>query len=469
MCKESKKVFIFLPDGVGLRNFAFNKFYEVGQEKKLDISYWNNTVFSLKDSFNYQEVKITNSKSHPFTDLFKRARKEIELKQNYKNFKNKAYLSYHFPYSFTGIKTALKSSFVILLSTVFNSEKGLVYIRKKINSLERKSAYYKRTKAQLEQEKPDFIFSTNQRPLSAIAPLLAAKDLKIPTATFIFSWDNLPKGMMVVETDYYFVWSNYMKQELLKYYPYINENQIRVVGTPQFDVHFKEELFISKENFYTQNNLDKSKEYICYSGDDVTTSPNDQFYLEDVALAVKEYNKTASQKIGVIFRRCPVDFSKRYDKVLQNFSDIIVAVNPIWKPVGKEWNTIMPTPEDTKLLINTMRFSKAVINLGSTMVFDAASHHKPCAYVNYNTNKKADKKWNVAKIYKYIHFKSMPNQNAVIWLNSKERILPMLKEMLGNPLKYSKNAQRWMDVINTPPHQNATETIWNEIEKIINE
>jgi hypothetical protein len=35
--------------------------------------------------------------------------------------------------------------------------------------------------------------------------LLAAQQLGIPTATFIFSWDNLPKATMVVETDYYFV------------------------------------------------------------------------------------------------------------------------------------------------------------------------------------------------------------------------------------------------------------------------
>jgi hypothetical protein len=38
--------------------------------------------------------------------------------------------------------------------------------------------------------------------------LLAAQQLGIPTATFIFSWDNLPKATMVVETDYY-VWSDH--------------------------------------------------------------------------------------------------------------------------------------------------------------------------------------------------------------------------------------------------------------------
>jgi hypothetical protein len=36
----------------------------------------------------------------------------------------------------------------------------------------------------------------------------AAQELGIPTATFIFSWDNLPKATLVLEPDYYFVWSD---------------------------------------------------------------------------------------------------------------------------------------------------------------------------------------------------------------------------------------------------------------------
>ncbi|MCH3884992.1 hypothetical protein [Tenacibaculum aquimarinum] len=129
----------------------------------------------------------------------------------------------------------------------------------------------------------------------------------------------------------------------------------------------------------------------------------------------------------------------------------------------------MPTKEDTNLLINTIRFSEAVINLGSTMIFDAASHNKPCAYVNYNTSKKIDKNWSVEKIYKYIHFKSMPTKHAVVWINSEEKIIESILELLDNPKKYSNNAKMWMNIINKPPHTNATSCIWNEISIILNE
>ena len=64
----NKKVFIFLPDGVGLRNFAFTQFKDIGAEKGYEIVYWNNTVFSLKEELGYEEVKIEKSFSND-TDI----------------------------------------------------------------------------------------------------------------------------------------------------------------------------------------------------------------------------------------------------------------------------------------------------------------------------------------------------------------------------------------------------------------
>ena len=190
-----------------------------------------------------------------------------------------------------------------------NSESGLNRIRKNISKNERKTKLYFDSLATLQTENPAMVFCTNQRITTAVASILAAQDLGIPTATFIFSWDNLPKGTKIIETDYYFVWSEHMKNELQYYYPQVNENQIIVTGTPQFVPHFDKKIIESKETFYEKHHLDFNKKYICFSGDDVTTSPNDPQYLSDVVKAVK-YLNTKGNNIGILFRRCPVDFSK---------------------------------------------------------------------------------------------------------------------------------------------------------------
>ncbi len=462
----NKKIIIFLPDGVGLRNFAFTNFHKLGKEKGYAITYWNNTIFPLKKEFGYEEIKIDYAKSHIVSEIYKRARKEIELKQNVKNFNDTTYFSYQFPQSYSSIKKAIKSIAVTGLSMLYNSEKGLEKIRNKIFQLERKTTYYQKAKAQLIAEKPALVFCTNQRPLLAIAPLLAAQDLGIPTATFIFSWDNLPKATLVVQSDYYYVWSEHMKTEMLNYYPHINKKQLKIVGTPQFEPHFNTELLETKEQFFKTHKLDSTKKYICFSGDDITTSPYDAYYLEDVAIRIKKMNENGAN-LGIVFRRCPVDFSDRFDAVLETYKNLIIPINPDWKSYGNQWNKVMPTPADFQLLANTIKHTELVINVGSSMVFDAVCHNKPCIYINYNHEKANLKKRDIHKIYKYIHFKSMPSKKAVLWFNSKEEIQKVIEKALNNPTETIENAKKWFEVINIKEPTIASENSWKSIQEQI--
>ena len=86
------------------------------------------------------------------------------------------------------------------------------------------------------QTRPAVLFCSHQRPSAVLPPVLAARSLGIPTATFIFSWDNLSsKGRIAAPFDHYLVWSEHMRGELLRYYPDVAPERIHVVGTPQFE------------------------------------------------------------------------------------------------------------------------------------------------------------------------------------------------------------------------------------------
>ncbi len=460
---SNKKIFILLPDGVGLRNFAFTDFYYKGRAKGMDLVFWNNTPFDLA-KIGFEEIKLKQNRSSLLLEVLKNARKEIELNYNIRKSKDYVYDSYRFPFSYATLKSSLKSYIIRFIIQLFDSEKGLEIVRSLIKKAERSSNFYSESYELLKIQKPDLVFCTNQRISLAIAPLLAAQDLKIPTATFIFSWDNLPKGTMLVETDYYFVWSSHMKEELSYYYPYIKENQILVTGTPQFENHFQLNNIIDKGLFFSQNGLDVQKKYICYSGDDVTTSPYDPNYLLDLIKAVRNLNERGLQ-LGIIFRRCPVDFSARFNSILEENKDIVTAIIPKWDKVGEGWNTILPTKEDSILQLNIIAHTELVVNLGSSMVFDYVSHKKPCAFMNYNPESK-DSSWSVEKIYNYVHFRSMPD-NAVVWLNSPDEIADKIEMMLRDEAqKVVANAQEWFEKINQHPAKDASKRIWEGIAKI---
>jgi hypothetical protein len=257
-----------------------------------------------------------------------------------------------------------------------------------------------------------------------------------------------------------------MKGELQSYYPHIIDSQIKVVGTPQFETHFQ---LAPKdiEEFYWKYKLSDQTKYVLFSGDDITTSPKDEQFLEAICKAVGVLNKDSDQSYGVLFRPCPVDFSSRYDQVLDEYASIITKLQPYWEKQGNSWNTILPTKADALLLANTINASSIVINLGSSMVFDAVCHYKPTAFINFNPSGINLESWSVKKIYDFIHFQSMPNKNAVIWLNSKDEIVDKLKEGLNNPEKYVKNAKEWFELINQHPPQKASERVVKSIGQII--
>lgn len=463
---RNNKIFILLPDGVGLRNFAYTAFYNKGIAKGFDITFWNQTPFDLA-ALGFKEIKIKDGVHSQITEILKKARVRIELDSNKKRSRDKVYDSYRFPLSYRNPKHIIKSSCVRVLSLLFWSAKGQKKLREWIFAQERRTAYYKKCIEVLKTERPAVVFCTNQRTVSSIAPLLAAQALGIPTATFIYSWDNLPKATLMLEPDYYFVWSNHMRDELLYYYSFIKPEEVIVTGTPQFEVHTYENNVDSREDFFREYGLELDRKYICYSGDDITTSPNDPQYLEDTARAVNALNSEKGQRLGIIFRRCPVDFSDRFDAVLEKYKDVVTVINPKWEAVGAGWNTVLPTKADMRLLMNTITHSELVVNLGSSMVFDYASFGKACAFINYDVENCSVANWSVKKIYNYVHFRSMPSRDSVLWINSPGEIAGVIEEGLGNKLETIGHAEEWFAKINQYPAKDASERILAGFERII--
>lgn len=135
------KIVILLPDGIGLRNFAYSEFHTIGEKENFDLVFWNNTPFDLT-TLGFTEIKIGNSKSHPLTETYKNARKQIELNLNIRRTKDRVYDTYRFPFSYTTVKKAIKSSVTQIMTFTHSSQYGLTGIRKKIKRKERKTLYY---------------------------------------------------------------------------------------------------------------------------------------------------------------------------------------------------------------------------------------------------------------------------------------------------------------------------------------
>ncbi len=461
-----RKLFILIPDGVSLRNYAYTDFFKEANQVFV-VKYLNKTVFDLEKELGIPEIKLRKNKSHLLSDILKKIKIKKELQQFYLRFNEPVYLSYIFkekrPSKVKPIvkfylgKIIEKSGYV--LSTNI--------LQRIIHFFERTTSAYKEARNILEKEKPDFLLNTSQRSMQAISVILAAQDLGIPTATFIYSWDNLPKATLLVKADFYFVWSDYMKKELMRYYPEIREDKIIVTGTPQFEPHFRKENIIPRDKFFKLYNLPESTKFVCFSGDDITTSPYDEYYLSDLAEEISLFNKNSKEKWAILYRRCPVDFSGREKKIKEKYPDLIYEVPPKWKNLGDVWNKVMPMKEDFELLASTVYYSEWVVNVGSSMVFDAFCHQKPTAYINYDNEKVDTEKWDINRIYKYIHFKSMPCKDAVFWINNKKDWQKMLSLTDEDKQNLVISAGKWFDIINRSPQSDVSSGIISTIDLLI--
>lgn len=233
------------------------------------------------------------------------------------------------------------------------------------------------------RERPSVLFCTHQRPSPVLPPVLAARSLGIPTATFIFSWDNLSsKGRIAAPFDHYLVWSEHMRAELMLYYPDVPARHIHVAGTPQFDPYADSGLLWTRQEFFRRIGADPSRRLLCYSGGDAGTCPEDPEHVRVLMELVRAGRIEGSPQ--VLVRPVPVDDGRRYARVREMFPEMIFRP-PEWvHPESGHWAAVMPTADDVQFLANLTHHADLNINLGSTMTLDFGLHDKPVVNVAFD-------------------------------------------------------------------------------------
>lgn len=423
---KNVKVLLLFPDGVGIRNYLYSDVFQgVVENLVLFHDFDQEIVAALKKYVSLSEAIIIPKYKESLKEKF--LRELISLTRLYYNA-DKVHNSSLLTNWNWNQKTLSNKIFYKMIESIapFIKEYDTVLkLEKSYQKAIRNNPFYDEVKAILKQVQPNTVFCSHQRGLKVATVFAAAKDLGIPATTVIYSWDNLPKARMALRADHYLVWSDYMKKEMELYYPEIPSESIHITGTPQFEFYEDEQNIIDKEVFFKKYNLDPAKKIICFSGDDMKTSPDDPSYLNDIA---QELSKTHyKNEYQILLRRCPMDLSGRFDAIVQEHKGLIKEAPPLWYfNSAKDWSTIYPAGEDVKLLVSTAFYADVVVNVGSTMAFDFAIFNKPCVFINYNQENKHTQDWNVKTIYQFQHFKSMPNKESVIWLNSKSEIIEKL-------------------------------------------
>ena len=318
-----------------------------------------------------------------------------------------------------------------LASYPFASRPGLNLLSK----VERASSRWLRTTDEYvrlyKEVEPSLVFNgSHVHSHVAIQAVQAARWLGIPTATFLFSWDNLTsQGRIIPHYDYFLVWNEAIREQLLQIYDRIRPEQVFVTGTPQFDFHFRPEFYWTREEFCARVGADPTRPIVLYSTGMANHMPGEPQIIERIADMLKEMTDlNAPQLLVRIYAK---DLTGRFEGLKKRRPDILFPEVP-WEPA---WLT--PKFEDAYLLTNTLRHAAVGINVASTVSLELCMFDKPVINVGYNPEGVEASLVDYARYYHFDHYRPVVESGAVAVAGSEKEMKDMLRRALTEPQRDS--------------------------------
>ena len=277
--------------------------------------------------------------------------------------------------------------------------------------------------------RPTLVFNGSHSHSPVAMPAIhAAKDLKIPTAAFLFSWDNLTsQGRIIPQYDIYFAWNPAIRQDLMRIYPNIPPERVVVSGTPQFDLHFRDQDVWTREEYCRRIGADPKRPIVLYSTGMAYQMPGEVELVERLGDIVASMTDLASGPPQLVVRVYAKDRTQRFEPLKQARPDILFPPVP-WEKV---WYT--PRPEDGPLWSNMLRHADVGINIASTVSLELCMFDKPVINLAYNAPNVDPSVVDVSMYYGFDHYRPIVESDAIALAHSETEADELIRRSLLHP------------------------------------
>ena len=288
---------------------------------------------------------------------------------------------------------------------------------------------------------PDLVFNGSHiHGLAAELPCRVAHRRGIPTAGFLFSWDNLTtRSRIFVPYDEILAWTEGIRGDFRKIYPEVDPARVHAVGTPQFDYHFKPEFELSRETLCREIGIDPARPYVLYTTAMADHFPAEHHHVERVAeilagldlperpqLVVRTYAKGTSPEMKALARR-----------------GLPETVFP-----EVRWNERWLTPEfeDLAIYSSLLRHTAVGINAASTVSLELMLFDKPIINLRHDPPG-MDLPWCLGyeRHLLFDHFRPVAQSGATMVAASDEDLRHMLYRGLTRPEADSEARRSFLD------------------------
>lgn len=288
-----------------------------------------------------------------------------------------------------------------------------------------------------ERYRPDLLFAPNMFSPEDFRMLRAAKRRGVRTITTAKSWDVLTtKAFTRVRADTILVFNEFNREEAIRLGDYRPE-QVVVTGFPQFDVYYREELLISREEFARSLGIDAEKRFLLVAvpGDWKTPHTKEIIleldrriengrFIKPLHIIARLHPKYADSSEQLVLKHVTFDRPGTHFSTKKEFSvDMGIKDTYAWTF----------TEKDIAHLANSIRHSDIVINTESTLTLDAAANNRPSILIAYDGDATLPYWDSVARVYEREHYKHVTDTAAAPIVRSHDALEREINCFLEHP------------------------------------
>jgi hypothetical protein len=262
--------------------------------------------------------------------------------------------------------------------------------------------------------------------------IVAAHRLGIPCGTLVQSWDNLSSKTSVLPPwlDRYWTWSETMSGELLRLNPRIQTERVQVVGSPQFDFHFRLDLVESRENYLKRIGLDPKRPFVVIGTGTKVWLPNEPHTV----MQIVESLCNDVPGCQALIRLHPKDDGSRWMAHRDRLNTLGAVIQQTAPTMHMDLGGFVPPKEFYGEQINSLTHAAIVINTASTLTVDAAILNRPVVCIGFDAV--SDPKFPEGRAWAYSqssHYGALVATGGVTVVRSLAECVETVKNYLNNP------------------------------------
>jgi hypothetical protein len=181
----------------------------------------------------------------------------------------------------------------------------------------------------------------------------------------------------MVPYDYWLVWHEGMKRQLLEIYPRIDPERVFVTGTPQMDFHFRPEFVLPRKELARRIGIDPRRPFILYTTGLDKHFPEEYRHVELVIRLLKDLD--LPERPQLVVRNYIKGTSPEMKALSERKLEDVVFPPMLW---DMAWAT--PCPEDLELYCSLLRHAAMSINAASTVTLEFMLANKPVINLDFD-------------------------------------------------------------------------------------